>query len=84
MQDLAAGRLAAERPMLCPQCQSSKRKEFRTEMMIHNGGLNGGRPDLFTFPKASVCLDCGFSTFTLMPSDLLDLREARVEAGARG
>jgi hypothetical protein len=27
--------------MLCPQCQSSNRREFRTEMMIHKGHLGG-------------------------------------------
>jgi hypothetical protein len=42
--------------MLCPQCQSSNRREFRTEMMIHNGSL-GATPDLFTFPTAKVCCD---------------------------
>src|SRR6202789_3906038 len=35
---------AEERPMLCPQCQSSHGREFRTEMMIHIGGLDGAIP----------------------------------------
>jgi hypothetical protein len=61
--------------MLCPQCQSSNRREFRTEMMIHNGSL-GATPDLFTFPMAWACFDCGFSTFTLAQSELLELKEA--------
>ena len=61
--------------MLCPQCQSSNRSEFSTEMLIHNGSL-GATPDLFTFPTARVCFDCGFSTFTLAQNELLELREA--------
>jgi hypothetical protein len=60
--------------MLCPQCQSSNRREFPTEMMIHNGRLDGAIPDLLTFPRAWVCFDCGYSTFTLAQNELLALR----------
>ena len=62
--------------MLCPQCQSSNRREFPTEMMIHHGRLDGAIPDLFTFPRAWVCFECGWSTFTLAQNELLKLREA--------
>jgi len=70
--------------MLCPQCQSSDRREFRTEMMIHNGSL-GAAPDLLTFPTVQVCCDCGYSTFTLAQNELLKLKEAmrRAPAGRR-
>jgi hypothetical protein len=67
--------------MLCRQCQSSNRREFRTEMMIHNASL-GATPDLFTFPTAWVCFDCGFSTFTLVQNELLELKQASIGAGA--
>jgi hypothetical protein len=67
--------------MLCPQCQSSNRREFRTEMMIHHGSLDA-TPDVFIFPTAWVCFDCGFSTFTLAQNELLELKEASVKAGA--
>ena len=66
---------------LCQQCQSSNRREFRTELMIHNGSL-GVTPDLFTFPTAWVCFDCGFSTFTLAQNELLELKGACTKAGA--
>jgi hypothetical protein len=49
--------------------------------MIHNGTL-GATPDLFTFPTAWVCFDCGFSTFTFAQSELLELKEACTKAGA--
>jgi hypothetical protein len=62
--------------MLCPQCQSSNRREFITEMMIHNGRLDGAILDLFTLPRAWVCFDCGCSTFTLAQNELLELRGA--------
>jgi hypothetical protein len=65
--------------MLCPQCQSSNRREFRTELMIHNGSL-GATPDLFTFPKAWVCFECGFSTFVLAQDELLELEKASVKS----
>jgi hypothetical protein len=67
--------------MLCPQCQSSNRKEFPTEMMIHKGHLGGAIPDLLTFPRAWVCLECGCSTFTLAQNELLDLKAACVNNG---
>jgi hypothetical protein len=47
-------------------------------MMIHNGSL-GTTPDLFTFPKAWVCCDCGYSTFTLAQNELLKLKDAGVK-----
>jgi hypothetical protein len=62
--------------MLCPQCQSSDRREFRTEIMIHNGHLDGTVPVLFTFPRVWVCFECGCSTFTVAQNELLELREA--------
>jgi hypothetical protein len=68
--------------MLCPQCQSSNRMEFPTEIMIHNGSLNGAIPDLFTFPRAWVCFECGCSTFTLAQNELLSLRENMLQVSA--
>jgi hypothetical protein len=50
-------------------------------MMIHNGNV-GAMPALFTFPTAWVCLNCGFSTFTLAQNELLELKEACTKAGA--
>jgi hypothetical protein len=47
-------------------------------MMIHNGS-QGAIPDPVTFPTASVCLDCGFSTFTLTQNELMELKEASVK-----
>jgi hypothetical protein len=68
--------------MLCPQCQSNNRRELDTEMMIHNGRVDGALPDLLTFPRAWVCLECGWSTFTLAQNELLKLREGCLKAGA--
>jgi hypothetical protein len=68
--------------MLCPQCQSSNRREFRTEVMIHNGSVNGGIAPLFTFPHTWVCFECGCTTFNLAQNELLELRGACVKVGA--
>jgi hypothetical protein len=61
--------------MLCPQCQSSDRREFPTEMMIHNGRLDGAIPDLFTFPRAWVWFECGCSKLALKSNQFLDYEE---------
>jgi hypothetical protein len=60
--------------MLCAQCKSSNRREFHTEMMIHHGVRNSDKPDILTFSKAWVFLDCGFSTFTVSKKELLAIR----------
>jgi hypothetical protein len=44
-------------------------------MMIHNDTL-GATPDLLTFPAAWVCFKCGYSTFTLAQSELLELKQS--------
>jgi hypothetical protein len=62
--------------MLCPQCQSSNRRECRSEIMIHNGRGDGAIPNLFTFPRAWVCFECGCLTFTLAQNELLELRSS--------
>jgi hypothetical protein len=67
--------------MRCPECQSSNRREFPTEMMIHYGRLDGAIPDLFTFPTAWVCFECDCSTFTLAQNELLKLKEAYMNNG---
>jgi hypothetical protein len=69
--------------MLCLQCQSSNRREFRTELMIHNRGLKGFIPPVFTFPRAWVCFECGCSTFTLAQNELLELKKACAKADCR-
>ena len=68
--------------MLCPQCQSSNRREFRTELMIHSGSEIGNVPPTFTFPRTWVCFECGCSTFILAHNQLLELSEACTKAGA--
>lgn len=61
--------------MHCTLCQSSHQEQFDVEVIIHLGGLKDlGTPDVLAFPKVSVCLDCGFSTFLISETELLVLR----------
>jgi hypothetical protein len=57
--------------MGCASCQSEKLAEFTAEMMIHFSGLsNIEHPGIAVTPKVSVCLDCGFSRFTMSEIEL--------------
>jgi len=51
--------------------------EFGAEINIHFSGLkNLDTPAVFVFPKLLVCLDCGFTEFTLEETDLRLLSKA--------
>ena len=57
--------------MSCALCASVNEAEFTAEMMIHFSGLrNIDRPGVLVFPKVLVCLDCGFSRFTVAEKEL--------------
>ena len=62
--------------MVCLSCASSNQADFGAEINIHFPGLrNIDRPTVWAFPKLLVCLDCGFSRFTLPETELRLLRE---------
>jgi len=68
--------------MHCALCQSGNHADFTAEMMIHfSGKKNVGKPGILAFPKVSVCLDCGFTGFTL-PEDRLRVLQNSVAAAA--
>jgi len=72
--------------MYCSFCDSSNQAEFNTEVMIHLRGLkNIDKPGVLVFPKVLVCLDCGFSRFTIPGTDLALLagRNTRIEAATQ-
>jgi hypothetical protein len=57
--------------MSCLSCMSNDQAEFAAEMIIHFFGLkNLDNPGIWVFPKLLVCLDCGFSPFTVPKSEL--------------
>jgi hypothetical protein len=52
-------------------------------MMIHFSGLgNIDNPGILAFPKVLVCLDCGFSQFTISNAELA-LLESPTATGDR-
>jgi len=57
--------------MACRSCGSGNQKEFTAEIDIHFPGLrNLDKPTVLVFPKLLVCLDCGFTQFTLPETEL--------------
>jgi hypothetical protein len=57
--------------MSCLSCASGREKEFPAEMSIHFSGLeNLDKPQVLLFPRLLVCLDCGFSRFTVPGAEL--------------
>ena len=57
--------------MRCASCQSSNQREFTAEMMIHFSGHRSiDNPGIPAFPKVAICLNCGFSWFTVPKTDL--------------
>ena len=67
----------------CRSCHSLHQRTFNGEVAIHFSGIEGLRkPIVWAFPKLSVCLDCGFTEFTVPERELRVLVEGRVENGA--
>jgi hypothetical protein len=57
--------------MACRQCDSDNQCQFCGEMAIHYPGLKGlDKPCVMVFQKLLVCLNCGFTEFTLPEDDL--------------
>jgi hypothetical protein len=62
--------------MACRSCGAEDQTEFGAEINIHFPGLrNLDKPAVMVFPKLVVCLDCGFTQFTLPETELRLLRE---------
>lgn len=65
-----------EAVMSCRSCGSENRRQFGAEIMIHFPGLrNLDKPGVLIFPRLTVCLDCGFSEFTLVETETHVLKE---------
>ena len=69
--------------MRCLSCESDNQVEFTAEMILHFHGLrNINNPGVLLFPKVSVCLECGFSRFTIPESELQELRGGTASSAA--
>jgi hypothetical protein len=69
---IEALRLQQECEMSCKLCQSSDQHQFSAEINIHPSGYEGG---IFVFPRLVVCLNCGFTEFSLRETELRLLAE---------
>lgn len=69
--------------MSCKQCSSQHQRSFNGELAIHFPGLDGlDKPIVWTFPKLLVCMDCGFTDFTVPERELEVLVTGRPVQGA--
>jgi hypothetical protein len=71
--------------MFCPICASDNQAAFTAETNIHLSGLaNLDNPGILMFPTLSVCLDCGYSRFSIPEEELSQLsRGAATGRGSR-
>ena len=57
--------------MSCKGCHSNNQSAFNGEIAIHFPGLKGlDKPIVWVFPKLAVCLECGFTEFTIPEREL--------------
>jgi predicted nucleic-acid-binding Zn-ribbon protein len=57
--------------MACRSCASEKQARFTAEINIHFPGMkNLDKPSVFVFPTVIVCLECGFTEFSVTESEL--------------
>lgn len=68
---------------VCKSCHSRNLRLFDSELGIHFSGLEGlTNPLVMVFPKLRVCLDCGYTEFTLPERELLVIKEGSAVEGA--
>jgi hypothetical protein len=69
--------------MVCKQCSSDNQRPFTSEVAVHFPGLKGlDKPIVWVFPKLVVCLDCGFTEFTIFETELRQLAKDGATAAA--
>ena len=70
--------------MACKRCTSDSQRAFSGEVAIHFPGLKGlDEPIVWSFPKLLVCLECGFTEFTVPERELSVLALGK-SGGERG
>ena len=69
--------------MACKRCTSDSQRAFNSEVAIHFPGLKGlDEPIVWSFPKLLVCLECGFTEFTVPERELSVLVQGETREGA--
>jgi hypothetical protein len=73
--------MSAQSSFHCSSCQSANQGTFNGEIAIHFPGLEGlDKPIVWVFPKLLVCLNCGFTEFTIPETELREL--AKIDRAA--
>jgi hypothetical protein len=69
--------------MSCKSCQSENQHTLNGEVAIHFPGLKGlDKPIVWAFPKLLVCMNCGFTEFTVPERELSVLVKGTAVEGA--
>ena len=69
--------------MTCNRCHSDKQGVFNGEFAIHFRALEGlDKPIVWAFPEIVVCLNCGFTEFTVPERELQVLSKGSPVKGA--
>lgn len=69
--------------MTCKGCHSEKQNVFNGEVAIHFPGRKGlEKPIVWAFPKLVVCLQCGYTEFTVPERELQVLEHGSPVEGA--
>lgn len=67
----------------CKSCQSLRQEAFNGEVAIHFSGIAGlNKPIVWAFPKLVVCLNCGFTEFSIPERELRVLVCGKANDGA--
>jgi hypothetical protein len=62
--------------MACQMCHSADTREYTSEINIHFPGRRGlNIPTVWVFPRLLVCLNCGFTQFTIPDAELKTLAD---------
>lgn len=69
--------------MRCRSCGTDKVKRFKGELAIHFPfKLGVDNPAIFVFPQLAVCLNCGFTEFTVPDHELRVLMAEPTDASS--
>lgn len=63
--------------MPCKSCGSTNQGKYTAEMNLHFPGYAGlEKPTVWVFPEVMICIDCGFSEFSVAKPELRKLAKA--------
>jgi hypothetical protein len=66
--------------MACSRCDSYNRQNFNSELAIHFPGRDGPKkPTVLVWPELTVCMNCGFTEFTIPEKQLKVLLKGSAE-----